>query len=271
MTEHLPPEALEALRSLCGGVPLVVFDLETTGPDRLTDRIVEVAAVKVSPDGSVETFETRVNPGVKIPREATAVHGITDADVAASPSIAEVGPRLAAFLEGCDLAGYNLRGFDVPLLARELDRAKVPFSFEGRRIVDAQVIYFRKEPRDLSAAVRTFVGREHAGAHSALADSIAAAEVLAGQLKRYEDLPRDIDGLAAFTAPVESRWVDADKRFVWRDGAAVFNFGAKRGQPLSDVAAKNPEYLDWMLDADFPEEAKRIVREAREGRFPSRK
>lgn len=271
MTSLLPPDTLEVLRSLCDGTPLVVFDLETTGPDRLTDRIVEVAALKVSPDGSVSVFETRVNPGVKIPREATAVHGISDADVADAPSFADVAPRLAAFLEGCDLAGYNLRGFDIPLLARELERAKVSFSFEGRRVVDAQVIYFRKEPRDLSAAVRTFAGREHDGAHSALADTVAAAEVLAGQLKRYPDLPRAIDALAAFTAPVEGRWVDADKRFVWRDGAAVFNFGAKRGQPLEAVAAKSPEYLDWMLDADFPEEAKRIVREAREGRFPVRK
>ena len=271
MNEILPPGALEVLRTLCDGAPLVVFDLETTGPDRLTDRIVEVAAVKVAPDGEVSVFETRVNPGVKIPSEATAVHGITDADVAGCPTLAEVGPRLAAFLEGCDLAGYNLRGFDIPLLARELERVKVPFSFEGRRVVDAQVIYFRKEPRDLAAAVRTFVGREHAGAHSALADTIAAAEVLAGQLARYDDLPRDVEALAAFTAPVEGRWVDADKRFVWRDGAAVFNFGAKRGQPLAAVAAKSPEYLEWMLEADFPEEAKRIVREAREGRFPVRK
>lgn len=271
MTASLPPEALEVLRALCGGAPIVVFDLETTGPDRLTDRIVEVAALKVSPDGSVAVFESRVNPGVKIPREATAVHGITDADVADAPAFAAVAPGLAAFLEGCDLAGYNLRGFDIPLLGREFERVKVPFSFDGRRVVDAQVIYFRKEPRDLSAAVRTFVGREHEGAHSALADTIAAAEVLAGQLRRYADLPREIDALAAFTAPVEGRWVDADKRFVWRDGAAVFNFGAKRGQGLAEVAVKNPEYLDWMLDADFPEEAKRIVREAREGRFPSRK
>ena len=271
MTASLPPGTLEVLRTLCDGAPLVVFDLETTGPDRLTDRIVEVAALKVSPDGSVAVFESRVNPGVKIPREATAVHGITDADVADAPAFATVAPALAAFLEGCDLAGYNLRGFDIPLLGREFERAKVPFSFEGRRVVDAQVIYFRKEPRDLTAAVRTFVGREHTGAHSALADAIASAEVLAGQLLRYADLPREMDALAAFTAPVEGRWVDADKRFVWRDGAAVFNFGAKRGQALTDVAAKNPEYLDWMLDADFPEEAKRIVREAREGRFPNRK
>lgn len=271
MTELLPPGAREALRSLCDGAPLVVFDLETTGPDRITDRIVEVAALKVSASGELSVFETRVNPGVKIPREATAVHGITDADVAEAPSFAEVAPRLVEFLEGCDLAGYNLRGFDIPLLARELERAKAPFSFDGRRVVDAQVIYFRKEPRDLSAAVRTFVGREHVGAHSALADTVAAAEVLAGQLARYDDLPKGIDALAAFTAPVESRWVDPDKRFVWRDGEAVFNFGAKRGQSLADVAAKNPDYLDWMLEADFPEEARRIVREAREGRFPTRK
>ena len=138
---------------------------------------------------------------------------LADADVAGSPPFAEVAPRLAAFLEGCDLAGYNLRGFDIPLLARELERAKVAFSFEGRRVVDAQVIYFRKEPRDLSAAVRTFAGREHAGAHSALADTVAAAEVLAGDLgARVQSALADSDALIVICSPeaAHSRWVNEE-------------------------------------------------------------
>ncbi len=265
-----PPAVLDLLRSLSDGAPLVVFDLETTGTDRLADRIVEFAALRIPKEGEPAVLELRVNPGVRIPREATAVHGISDADVALAPPFAQVAPRIAAFLEGADVAGYNVRAFDLPLLAREFERAKVPFSLEGRRVLDAQSLFFKKEPRDLSAAVRIFAGREHEGAHSALADVVASAEVLAGELERYPDLPRDVEGLHAYSQPSESRWVDPDKRFLWRDGEAVFGFGAKKGKALAEVAARHPDYLEWMLGADFPDEAKRIVRDALRGVFPAR-
>ena len=266
----LPPPVLQALVALCDGRPLAVFDLETTGTDRLNDRIVEIAALRVHPGGEVVTLDQRVNPGVRIPRESSEIHGITDADVADSPSFASIAADLAAFFSGCDLAGYNIRGFDLPLLLKEFERARHPFSLEGRRLVDAQTIFFKKEPRDLAAAVRLFAGREHVGAHSALADVVATAEVLAGELARYADLPRTLAGLSDFSAPAEGRFVDPDKRFLWRDGAAVFAFGEHRGKPLADVARTHPAYLEWIARADFPAEAKRIVTAALAGTFPTK-
>lgn len=266
----IPTYAVERLRALCDGRPIVVFDLETTGTDRLSDRIVEVAALKVRETGPVEVLETRVNPEIKIPREATAIHGISDADVKDAPRFAEIADDLLDFLGAADLAGYNLRAFDVPLLSREFERAKRPFSLEGRRIVDAQTIFFKKEPRDLAAAVRLFAGREHGGAHNALADAVAALEVLAGELRRYPDLPATLAGLAEFSAPAEGRYVDPDKRFLWRDGAAVFAFGEHRGLPLQAVREKSPDYLSWILSKDFSAETKRIVQDALRGVYPSR-
>jgi DNA polymerase-3 subunit epsilon len=270
MLPLLPEDALARLAAISSECALVIFDLETTGADRVSDRIIEIAALRVARDGAVTTFERRVHPGMKIPRESTAVHGISDEDVAGAPPFKEIAAEVAAFFDACDLAGYNIRSFDVPVLVRELEKAGVPFSLEGRRIIDAQTIYFKKEPRDLGAALRFFAGREHAGAHSALADAIASAEVLAGQLARYEDLPRSADELHRFSTPAEGRFVDLDKRFLWRDGQAVFAFGEYRGRLLSEVATANPGYLDWILSKEFPHDTKRIVRDALRGVFPAR-
>jgi len=266
----LPLGALAPLFDLCGERRLAVFDLETTGTDKLTDRIVEIAAVRLGRSGEVATLDRRVNPGVRIPRESSRVHGISDADVADCPPFAALAPEIAAFLDGCDLAGYNVRQFDVPVLLREFESAKVPFPIEGRRVIDMQTIYFRKEPRDLGAAVRFFAGREHVAAHAALADAIASAEVLAGQLRRYEDLPRDVAALHELSRPPAGRYVDPDKRFLWRDGEIVFAFGQYRGTRLEEVALKNPSYLDWIVEGSFPDEARRIARDAQNGVFPRR-
>lgn len=270
MTEAIPAAVAGTLRALAAERPLAFLDLETTGADRTTDRIVELGVVRVDPGGAVATLELRVHPGVRIPRESTAVHGISNEDVAGAPRFVEVAPRVAGFLDRADLAGYNLRAFDLPVLVKEFERARHPFSLEGRRVVDAQTIYFKKEPRDLASAVRTFAGREHARAHSALADAVASAEVLAGQLARYADLPRGLDALHEFSLPPEGRFVDPDKRFLWRDGEAVFAFGEHKGVGLAHMAKTNPAYLDWMLHKDFPEPAKRIVRDALQGKFPTR-
>ena len=266
----LPPAVEERLEALCEDHPLVIFDLETTGADKTYDRIVELAALKLGRGERPETFVRRVNPGVKIPREASAVHGITDADVRDLPLFATFAPQVVSFFAGCDIAGYNVRQFDLPVLVRECDRAGCPFPLDGRRVIDAQTIFFKKEPRDLSAAVRLFARREHANAHDALADVIATAEVLAGELARYEDLPRTIEGLHQFSAPSETRYVDPDKRFFWRDGEAVFGFGDHRGKSLAEVAERSPAYLEWMLRRDFPEESKKIARDALKGVFHSK-
>jgi len=264
----LPPETLAALAALTGDRPLVIFDLETTGADRLTDRIVEIAALRFGPGGAVAVWESRVNPGVKIPRESTRVHGISDADVAGAPSFPEIAGQILEFFGDADLAGYNVRSFDVPVLLREFALANLVFPIESRRVIDMQTIFFKKEPRDLSAAVRFFAGREHAGAHAALADVIASAEVLAGQLRRYPDLPRDVEGLHEISRPPEGRFADPDKRFLWRDGEIVFAFSEHRGKTLAEVAEKHPGFLDWMLTKSFSEESKQIARDARKGVFP---
>lgn len=267
----VPAEVLELLRPLCEGRPIIFFDLETTGTEKMLDRVVEIAAVAVPPEGAPRVFDRIVNPGVRIPSEATAVHGISDADAKDAPSFRDLAPELLAFLGDSDLAGYNVRAFDVPVLQKEFERAGVPFSLEGRRIVDMQTIFFKKEPRDLAAALRLFAGRDHGGAHAALADVVAAAEVLAGQLRRYPDLPRTLDGLSEFSAPAEGRWVDPDRRFFWRDGEAVFAFGNLKGKSLALVAETKPDYLDWMIRGDFPEPAKEIARNARRGVFPKKR
>lgn len=264
----LPPETLAALQELTAERALVVFDLETTGADRLTDRIVEIAAVRFGPGGAVASWESRVNPGVKIPRESTRVHGITDADVSGAPTFPEIAVQILEFFGDADLAGYNVRAFDVPVLLREFSLASLAFPIENRRIVDMQTIYFKKEPRDLAAAVRFFAGREHAGAHAALADVVASAEVLAGQLKRYPDLPRDVARLHEISRPPEGRYADPDKRFLWRDGEIVFAFSEHRGKTLAEVAEKHPGFLDWMISKTFSEESKQIARDARKGVFP---
>lgn len=269
-TVDLPSKALDELRGLARDRPLVFFDLETTGTDRFMDRVVEIGAMRLETSGELSLFEQRINPGIRIPRESTAIHGISDADVKDAPRFAQVIPRLDELLSGADLAGYNIRTFDVPVLQKEYERAGNEFRLEGRRIIDAQVIFFRKEPRDLTAALRIFSGREHTGAHSSLADVIAAVEVLAGEIQRYADLPRTISGLAEFSSPVEGRFVDPDKRFLWRDGEAVFAFGEHRGIPLREIARTNPGYLEWMANRDFPTETKRIVREALRGTFPEK-
>jgi DNA polymerase-3 subunit epsilon len=266
----LQADVRDGVLSLCTDRPLVVFDLETTGADKLNDRIVEIAAIRFSKPDGVAHLSHRVNPGVRIPRESTAFHGISDEDVKDLPRFAEVARGVAEFFDGCDLAGYSIRALDLPVLMKELERAGVPFTLEGRRIVDAQTIFFKKEPRDLAAALRFFAGREHDARHSAHADAVASAEVLAGELARYPDLPRDVEALHAFSTPTEGRFVDPDKRFFWRDGQAVFAFGEYRGRLLSDVAATHPAYLDWILNRDFPAETKRIAREAKRGVYPVR-
>lgn len=183
--------------------PLVFIDLETTGLSPVTDRIVEVAMIKVHPDGRRETLARRVNPGVPIPEGAGRVHGITDADVAGAPSFAGIADEVLAFIADADLAGFNIQRFDLPVLQRELATADRHLAMEGRAVVDAQVIYHRKVPRDLAAAYRLYCGKELVGAHGAAADIEACLEVLDAQLAAYPDLPRTPRALAERLTPRE--------------------------------------------------------------------
>jgi DNA polymerase III subunit epsilon len=248
--------------------PLVVIDTETTGAVVFRDRIIEVAMVKLHPDGRRERWERRVNPEVRIPIEATAVHGITNEDVETCPPFRRIAGELVAWIGDADLCGFNIHSFDLRILQMEFSRCGQPFPMEGRSVIDVQVIFHRHEPRDLSAAVRFYLGREHEGAHGAAPDAEATLDVLLAQIDRYPDLESSTDGLAAASRRTSDRYVDPDRKLEWRDGEACFAFGKNSGRTLRDVTASDPDYLSWILASDFPETLKTILREAREGRFP---
>lgn len=231
--------------------PVVFFDLETTGLSVVHDRIVEMAAVKITPEGGQDERVRRFNPGMPIPPEATKVHEITDEDVADKPPFRSRARSLADFLGTCDLAGFNIRRYDLPMLVAEFRRAGVPFEVGNRRLVDMQVIFHTKERRDLAAAAQFYLNRGHEDAHSALGDIRTTVSVLEAQLKKYADLPRSIDKLHAYCdefAPYESEF---DRWFSKTESEAlVFRKGKHRGTPLDEVARTTPDYLEWMLGLD---------------------
>ena len=243
--------------------PLVFLDLETTGLSPSQDRIVELAIIKVTPRGDVLERVRRFNPGMPIPAEATAVHGIKDEDVRDEASFAQRARSLAVLLEGCDLAGFNIRRLDIPMLMVEFRRAGVEFDPHGRRIIDIQAIFHREEKRDLSAAARYYLGREHPEAHSALGDIRTSAAVLSAQLARYAHLPRDLDGLHGYCdeyLPIET---ELERWFHQGAEGRVFRRGKHRGKSLAEVAKHERDYLEWMLGTeDMDAEVLRVVREA---------
>jgi len=249
--------------------PLAILDLETTGTDPQTDRIVEIGILKVLPDGRTEHRNYRVNPGIPIPPEATAIHGIADADVANEPRFAQLVANLLTFLEHCDLCGFNLKRFDLRVLYVEFNRASQPLSLEGRAILDPMEIFHAREPRDLAGAVRFYCGREHEGAHAAFTDVLATAEVLDAMLYRYADLPRTVAALDQHLKNPNA--VDSAGNFVRVAGEIRFAFGKHRGQPLDAIARMKPEYLQWMLTQDFFDDAKAVVKEALRGATPRKR
>ncbi len=253
--------------------PIAFFDLETTGTDPTADRIVEISVLRVMPGGDREVRTRRVDPERPIPPEATAIHGIRDEDVRGAPTFRQIARSLLDFLGEADLAGFNVLRFDVPLLDREFRDCGLDLRLADRRVVDAMTVFHRKEPRDLSAAVHFYLGREHEGAHSAEEDVRASAEVLDAQLERYADLPRDLADLAAWCRPpARSDAADRSGKFVWRAGEVVFSFGKHQGRRLRDVALERQDYLEWILTkSDFPADAREIVRRALEGDFPEPK
>ncbi len=244
--------------------PLAFLDMETTGLRIGADRIVELAVIRLAPSGDVAERVRRFNPEIPIPPDASRVHGITDADVAGEPPFRARAPSLSRFLEQCDLGGFNLRRFDLPVLLSEFRRAGVPFDVRGRMLVDVQTIFHREEPRDLAAAVRLYLNRELEDAHSALADIRATAAVLAAQLDRYPNLPRDPAALHAYCDEVRPFETELDRWFADAEGQGlVFRRGKQRDRSLADVARIDPDYLHWMLSTDdMDEEVKDAVRGA---------
>jgi len=257
------------LKNLKLGRPIAFIDVETTGTNPNSDRVVELSILRIQPDGTEEYKSHRVNPGVPIPADATAVHGITDADVSSLPMFRQYAKSVRDFLEGCDIAGFNVIKFDLPCLEAEFDRAGIEFSREGRHFVDSMVIFHQRERRDLEAAYRKYCGGEMENAHCAEEDAKAAAQVLDGQLGMYGDLPRDVGGLGSLCYDVPENFVDSEGRFVWEDGEAVCTFSREnKGRRLRDIAAENPGFLTWILERNFSPEVKDIVTKALRGEFP---
>ena len=237
--------------------PLCVFDLETTGTNVGKDRIVEICILKINPDASRESKTWLVNPGIAIPAETTAVHGISDEDVANAPSFKEIAAKIMEMIAGTDLAGFNSNRFDVPLLAEELLRAGVDFDLSKFRLVDAQTIYHKKEPRNLSAAFQFYCGKELINAHSAEADVLATFEVLDAQVGKYEDLPKEIAGLSEFS--YHNRFADLAGMIHFNENEEeIFAFGKYKGQIVKEVFQKDLGYYGWIQSADFPLYTKKI-------------
>ena len=250
---------------------LVFFDLEATGLNVIRDRIVQLGFVKLFADGRPsEELEMKLNPTIPISAEASEVHGLSDADVANEPTFADVAQQLFDFIGEADLAGYNSNRFDVPLLQEEFYRAGLFFNTSNRRLLDAQHIFYRMEPRTLRAALKFYAGQEMENAHDALADVRATVEVFRGQLRHYRGASyeqedgtsiqpfENLDTLADFCK--DDRFLDATRRLKrGPNGVPLFNFGKHAGKPVADVFAKEPSYLKWILDKDFSTEVKMLV------------
>jgi DNA polymerase-3 subunit epsilon len=236
--------------------PVMFFDLETTGTDILRDRIVEISMIKVMPDGSDIQRTVRVNPGCHIPESATAIHHITDEDVANEPRFAEVAQKLAESFAGCDLAGFNSNRFDIPMLAEEFARAGIDFDFSAARFIDVQTIFHKREQRTLSAAYKFYCDKNLEDAHSATADTRATYEVLMAQLDKYSDLPNDVAQLSDYSA--QNKNVDLMGRLIYDEQhREVINFGKYKGQLAADVLRRDPGYFSWIQQGDFPSNTKR--------------
>jgi len=239
--------------------PLAFIDLETTGVNLGSDRIVEIAIIKVLPDGTKSVKRKLINPEMPIPQTASAVHGITNEMVKDAPTFKQVAHELRQMLDGCDLAGYNSNRFDIPLLMEEFLRVQVDFDMKGRRLVDVQNIFHKMEQRTLSAAYKFYCDKILEGAHGAEADATATYEVLEAQTEKYPVLGHTVDSI--IKAIGEDQIVDFARRFVMENGIEVFNFGKFKGRPVSDVLKSEPQYYDWMMKGDFPQHTKQKLTE----------
>jgi len=238
--------------------PICFFDLETTGVEVAKDRIVEISILKVFPDGREEEHTHRINPTIPIPAQTTAIHGISDADVADAPTFAQMANEIHNLIRDSDLGGFNSNRFDIPLLAEELLRAGIDFDMKNRNAIDVQNIFHKMEQRTLVAAYKFYCDKELVNAHSAAADTIATYEVLKGQLDRYDSLENDMKSLAEFS----TRRRNADfAGFIGYDkeDVEVFTFGKHRGKRVEDVLDSEPGYFGWIQNADFPLYTKKVL------------
>ena len=245
--------------------PLVIFDTETTGLSVRTDRIVQLAYSKYFPDGRTEQASLLFNPGVPIPASASAVHGLTDEKVANEPAFKDRAEELYEVFNDCAFSGFNIITFDMPLLRQEFLRAGFGFEYKNDDCIDAKAIYHAMEQRTLSAAYKFYCNKDHEEAHDALADVTAAAEVLSAQIDRY-----GFDKISEIKSSQRADEVDSDGKFHWRDGQICFSFSKFRYQPLAKIAEIERGFLQWMLNGDFSDEVKKIVKDALDGKLPTR-
>jgi DNA polymerase III subunit epsilon len=249
--------------------PIVFFDLETTGLNIGSDRIVEISLLKITKDGKQDIMTQLINPEMPIPAETTAIHGISDADVSDKPTFRQLAKKILEFIGNADLAGYNVLRFDLPLLAEEFLRADILFDVSNRSVIDIQNIFHKMEPRNLSAAYKFYCNKELTNAHTAEADTIATYEVLLAQIEKYEGqsieengkitqpVVNDMNALGIFS--VQKKFVDLAGHIVKNDhDKAVFNFGKYKGQAVEEVFNREPQYLDWIMKSNFPEYTKKI-------------
>lgn len=248
--------------------PVAFIDVETTGTSLQLDRIVEISIYKISPDGSEDYRSHRINPEMLIPAEATAIHGITDTDVAEEPAFRQYAKGICEFLDGSDISGFNVIAFDLPFLKAEFETAGISFSCENRQIVDSMVIFHQKEPlepekpRNLKTAYLKYCGKELENAHGAEKDATASAEVLDAMVEEHKDLPTDIPGLSAFCKEIRKDYVDIEGKIIWLKGEITFNFGKYKGRQLKEIATEHPDYLLWIVRGTFRPDIQKIMETA---------
>lgn len=240
--------------------PLVFFDLETTGINIASDRIVEISMIKIHPNGKEERYTQRVNPIIEIPREASLIHGITNEMVLNEPTFKDIAIKIRDLIKGCDLAGFNSNRFDIPILAEEMLRADVDFSMKNRLAIDVQTIFHKKEQRTLGAAYQFYCEKTLENAHSAEADTFATYEILKAQIERYDDLENDTKMLSEYSSHRDR----ADfAGFILYDeqGDEIFSFGKYKGKKVTEILEKDQGYYAWIQQADFPLYTKKVLTE----------
>ena len=243
--------------------PIVFFDLETTGINIATDKIVEISILKVFPNGNKESKTWLVNPEMEIPKDSSEIHGITNEKVAAEPTFKELASKVSEMIAGCDLAGFNSNRFDIPLLAEELMRAGIDFDMNDRKAIDVQVIFHKKEQRTLSAGYQFYCGKELEGAHGAEADTNATYEILLAQLDKYEDIGNNVDALSEYST--HGKRADFAGFILMNDkDQEIFSFGKYKGRTVEEVFKENPGYNNWIQNADFPLYTKKVLKGIKE-------
>lgn len=242
--------------------PLVFLDLEATGLNVGSDRIVEISLLKIQPNGNSESKVIKVNPTIPIPAETTKIHGISDSDVADCPTFKDISTEINSFLGGCDLAGYNSNKFDIPMLIEEFTRCDIHFDVSIRRLIDVQNIFHKMEQRTLAAAYMFYCNKPLENAHTAEADTAATYEVLLSQLDKYESLKNDVDFLSQFSSVNKN--VDLAGRIIFNEkGEEIFNFGKYKGKLVCDIFTVEPSYYDWMMKGDFATNTKTVITQLR--------